>query len=324
MKTRSKSAKKVKKSRKPSLTSPPQLTVKKFLQDAKSIFSLPVSSEHEKLHLDEYPFDLQLLSLSPLYRTSRQHYLDLGGVFTPKVCSTVRSLSAQDLFKDEIQFSPTASELSWFVANPHDVASPEKEMESLLRFNEISLFHEQNHRIIWRLLPPPPDELADLSRYLNFAESLVVALDLALGDEIGKKKSDTFERMKVLYRGAGKNRAVSHGPEVYRQYLLALVCATYYTLEFVNYEDILGIVDYILPMQKSVNKEAVSRALEISELFTRVTNPLWQERYSEQALVKLQKIHAENPEHALYLPEDPFDLHEEFHLARRVFDHYGL
>lgn len=309
---------------KKSLESENKSEVKNFLKDIEVLYNIPTSKKYGKLLLEEYPFDNQLLNSSPLYRESRKLYLSLGGTYVPSLCSTMRSLSALDLFKDEIAYTPSSSELIWFKDHLHDVFDPEAEMESLSLFNGISLFHEQNHRVIWRLLPPAPSEERDLCRYLNFAESLVVTLDLALGDELGRKLSPAFERMKVIYRPGGKNKWFGESKEVYRRYLLALLCSTYYALELINYEDILKAVDYIFPGQKKMNKEAVHRGLELSEHFTRITNPLWQERYWKIAQKKLKQMHLESEEDPLYLPEDPLDLEAEFFFAHRVFDYYGL
>ena len=302
----------------------PKSEVKYFLKDVETLNALPTVKKYAQMALEEYPFDLQLLSASRLYRESRKLYLSLGGSYSPRVCSTMRALSAQDLFKDEIDFTPSASELLWFKDNSHEVTDPEQEIEALVRFNEISLFHEQNHRVLWRLLPPAPTEERDFCRYLNFAESLVVVLDLALGDEIGKKLSPVFDRMKVIYRPGGAHSYLEKSKTEYRQYLLALLCTTYYALELINNEDVLKAVDYVLPGQKKMNKEAVRRGLELSEFFTRITNPQWQERYWKIAQGKLKKIHSESQEDPLYMPEDPLDLEAEFFYANRVFDYYGI
>jgi len=295
-----------------------------YIEDIEMLCGLATSKKYTKLWLEEYPFDNQLLCASRLYRESRQQYLSLGGVFKAKMCSTMRSLSAQDLFVDEIEYSPSWSEMLWFKDHSHEVVDPEAEIAALCRFSEISLFHEQNHRIIWRLLPPAPMEERDLCRYLNFAESLVVVIDLALGDELGKKTSPVFEQMKVIYRSGGRDSWAQESKAVYRQYLLALLCTTYYSLELINTEDILGAVDYVLPGQKKMNKAAVRRGLELSELFTRITNPQWQERYWKVAGMRLKKMHKGSSADPLYLPEDPLDLAEEFYLALQVFDHFGL
>ena len=298
--------------------------VRYFLKDVQILCALPTSKKLDKLTLDEYPFDNQLLTASRIYRESRKLYLSLGGNYTSKVCSTMRALSAQDLFKDEISFTPSLTELLWFKDHFHEVSDPEQEVEALVRFNEISIFHEQNHRVIWRLLPPAPNEERDLCRYLNFAESLVVILDLALGDELGSKNSYIFERMKVIYRSSGSLKFKNKSKEEYRRYLLSLFATTYYALETIHYDDILAAVDFILPNQKTMNKQAVQRGLEISELFTRVTNPHWQERYWKTAGNKLRKIHSKSKADALYLPEDPLHLAEEFYHVRKVFAYYGL
>lgn len=297
--------------------------VQNFLQDINLLSEQPTSKRYQKLELSEYPFDNELLNLSALYRVSRKLYISIGGKFSPRICSTMRALSAQDLFKDEIEYTPARSEILWFKDFHYEVFDPELEVEALIRFNEISLFHEQNHRILWRLLPPAPAEERDLCRYLNFAESLVVILDLALGDQLGRKLSPAFERIKVIYR-SGDPKQFGGSKEDYRNYLLALLCTTYYALETMHYDDILKAVDYVLPGQKVANKRAVKRGLEINELFTRVTNPLWQERYWKKAFRSLERIHKNSKEAPLYLPEDPLDLGEEFFFARRVFDFYGL
>jgi hypothetical protein len=298
--------------------------VRNFLKDVKFLSDLPKVDKFENIHLEDYPFDHQLLTLSRLYRESRRLYLQIGGTYAPRVSSTMRSLSAQDLFADLIEFTPSAAELMWFKDHVHEVADPEAEMKALIRFNEISIFHEQNHRVIWRLLPPAPKEKRDLSRYLNFAESLVVTLDLVLGDELGGKVSDVFERLKIIYRPAGTVSWNKESNKAYRQYLLAILCATYYELEVIHPDDILKAVDYVLPGQKKMNKDAVRRGRQLSELFSRVTNPEWQERYWKLARTRLSKMHRQSKEQPLYLPEDPLDLEEELAIAHRVFDVYGL
>lgn len=298
--------------------------IKSVVTDLNYLTSLPTSNSYKKMALSEHPFDLLLLSLSPLYRQSRELYTELGGTFYPRVCSTMRGLSAQDLLKDEIDYTPSKAEWTWFREFGHNVADSSLELSALMRFNEISLFHEQNHRVIWRILPPPPKERRDLSRYLNFAESLVVALDLALGDQLGRKISGAFERLKLIYRPGGHDDWHKKSKKIYRQYLMATLCTTYYTLETLHPDDILGAVNYILPGQKAMNKVAVHRGLQLSELFTRVTNPEWQKKYWKEIYLKLSHLKANSKEKPLYLPEDPLDLEDEFAIMNYAFDIYGL
>lgn len=298
------------------------MDINTFIKKANVLYTLPVSKTISRWVLFEFPFDSQLLSMSPLYLKSRKDYLKLGGRFNPRLCSTMRSLSAQDLFADSIDYSPTESELIWFVNNSHDVADPEKEVEALVRFSEVSVFHEQNHRIIWRMLPPAPQEQSDLRRYLNFAESLVVILDLALGDELGVKHSALFEEMKVIYRSGGRGPWVKRGHKQNRNYYLALFLATYYLLEMMNPEDIEPALNYVFPGRKAINQAVTDRSLELSELFTRITNPQWQERYWKIARQKLTKMHKGSMEDPLYLPEDPLDFGDDLYIVNRVLDYF--
>lgn len=301
-----------------------QLEIKTFLKDAQMLLGISTPKKYSNLVLQEYPFDLQLLNSSSVYRESRRLYFELGGKFTPRICSTMRGLSAQDLFNDEIDYTPGLSELIWFKDYGYAVSNAEEEMYSFTHFNEISLFHEQNHRVIWRLLPPVPSEQKDVTRYLNFAESLVVVLDLVLGDQLGKKLSNSFERMKVIYRPGGEDIYFKKSKAEYRNYLLAVLATTYYAMEILHNDDILAAVNYVLPGQKQMNKVAVKRGLQLSELFTRVTNPQWQEIYWKSGMQKLNKIQAGSKEDALHLPDDPLDLEEELLIAKRIFASFGI
>lgn len=300
-------------------------SVEKFVKDLTKISALRISKKWQGLVVPDFPFDSRLLGLSRLYRESRKLYLGLGGRFSPRLCSTMRSLSAQDLFRDEIDYSPTESELLWLKDHTHEVEDPRAHLRALFQFNEISIFHEQNHRVLWRLLPPVPAKQDEVRRYLNFAESLVVALDLALGDELGKNESLMFERMKVVYRPAGADQwfKKSKGDE-YCRYLLASVFATYLLLERAHEDDILNAVNYAFPAQVKINRDAVTRALELSESFTETTNPEWQKRYWKEAQQKLRKIQRGSPEATLTISPDPLDMEKEFEVALRVFSYFGL
>ncbi|UXR63088.1 hypothetical protein EZJ49_08365 [Bdellovibrio bacteriovorus] len=296
----------------------------KYLKNISTLFALPVAKKYNSLTLEEYPFDAQLLNASSLYRQSRNLYLSLDGKYAARVCSTMRSLSAQDLFKDHIEYSPILSEMLWFKDHAAEVADPEASVQSLLAYSEISLFHEQNHRILWRLLPPAPKEQRAFCRYLNFAESLVVTLDLALGDELGTTVSNSFEQVRAIYRPGGVDKWSQLPKKEYRQYLYALLTATYLLLEMVHPEDIESAVNYIVPGNKPMVKAATKRALELSELFTHNTNQQWQQRFWKQAQTGLSKLHNGSKSQIWHLPEDPLDLNDEFLLADRVFEIFGL
>lgn len=299
--------------------------MKTFLKDVRFLSGLPTAKRHEALWLMEFPFDLQLLTVSRIYRESRRQYVELGGAFVPRVSSTMRSLSAQDLFADVIDYTPSFAEIEWFRDHHREVSDPDDEILALARFSEISVFHEQNHRVIWRLLPPAPSGARDVGRYLNFAESLVVMLDLALGDELGGPLSAAAERMKVVYRTGRENKWKKQGKAVYRKYLLAVQCATYFVLEMVNPEDVLPALNYVFPGQKAMNREAVARSLDINELFTRVTNPEWQKRNWKTVSGKLERIHSKSELDPLHLPADPLDFDDEnFITSIKVLEAFGL
>nr|BFD66320.1 hypothetical protein HAGR004_13420 [Bdellovibrio sp. HAGR004] len=299
-------------------------TVQNYLKHISFLFALPTSKKFDAVTLEEYPFDAQLLKASSLYQRSRQLYLSLDGKYSAKVCSTMRSLSAQDLFKDSIEYSPILSEILWFKDHAAEVADPEAAVKSLMAYSEISVFHEQNHRILWRLLPPAPKKQRDFCRYLNFAESLVVTLDLALGDELGTKVSNSFEQVRAIYRPGGVDKWSQLPPQEYRQYLYALLTATYLLLEMVHTEDIESAVNYILPGNKPLVKAATKRALELSDLFIHNTNQQWQTLFWKQAQTRLSGLHKASKEAVWHLPEDPLDLQDEFLLAERVFKFFGL
>ncbi len=298
--------------------------VQSFVKDAGLIFAVSTPKKHSSLLVPDLPFDLQLLNSSSVYLASRKRYLSLGGVFSPRVCSTMRGLSAQDLFKDEIEYTPSLSEMKWLHEFGHQVGDAHDELTALLRFSEISLFHEQNHRVIWRLLPRVPENHDEIRRYFNFAESLVVTLDMVLGDQLGPKMSDAYERVKAIYHPSGRDGYVAKSKAEYRSYLMAILTATYYALEHMHTADILKAVQYVLPGQSTVNKVAVKRALQLSEIFTQITNPQWQSIYWKTGQMKLKKLQRKSNEGLFQLPADPLDLDGEFMLAHRVFDCFGL
>ncbi|KHD87145.1 MAG: hypothetical protein OM95_16085 [Bdellovibrio sp. ArHS] len=296
--------------------------VQNFLKDVELLLGIDVNRKLSRDAILEYPFDEQLLSLSSVYRTSRKLFLQQGGRFSPQVISTMRSLSSPDLFSWELQYTPLFSEIKWCKDHWQEVYDPEVLVTSLSTFQQISLFHEQNHRILWALLPKAPAEQKDFCRYLNFAESLVITLDLVLGDEVGSRYSPSLERMKSLYRPAGEDSWFKKSPQQYRQYLLAAMYVSYLALELVHHEDIPKALDYVLPGQKKINKDAVQRGLELSELFTLNTNLQWQKRYWRQAQKSLSAYHKTSPEDVHYLPEDPLDFEEEFIIANRMLDQF--
>jgi hypothetical protein len=240
----------------------------------------------------------------------------------------MRALSSQDLFKDEIDFSPSGSEYLWFMNHAEEVYDPAAQVAAMQRYNEISIFHEQNHRIVWRVLPPAPKnpkERQAFTHYLNFAESLVVTMDLALGDELGEKVSNAFESLKILYRPGGEDSWSKKSKEQYREYLMAIMYSTYMLLERVDERDILKALDYILPKQKKMNKDALHRSLQLSEMFTENTNLQWQSLFWQKAQTRLEEMHADSDQDRLFLPDDPLDLGgPEIQITHQLFDLFEI
>lgn len=298
--------------------------LKSFVKNLNILNAIPVVKTSAKNALTEYPFDAHLLSLSRLYRRSRRSYLDLGGTFQARVCSTMRSLSAQDLFLDQIDFSPIFSELLWFKDHSQEVADPQAFLSAISCYSGISLYHEQNHRILWRLLPPAPKEVMDFWRYLDFAESLVVTLDLALGDEIGRKLSPLLEDLKVIYRPGGEHKWWNESKGEYRQYLRGLLFSTYLSLQLIEPEDIPKAVDYVVDAPKKMNREAARRGQDLNEFFTLNTNQQWKSLFWKKAQQSLAQIQKSSQEDVFYISEDPLDFEEEFVIADRIFDYFGL
>lgn len=300
------------------------LEVKKFVADANTLFAIAIQNKYSKLHVQELPFDLQLLNSSAVYKKSRMLYLKNGGKFSAKVCSTMRGLVSQDLFNNDIEYTPAESQLRWLADYGHQIGDAHDAISALLQFTEISIFHEQNHRIIWRMLPKVPTDKEYICKYLNFAESLVVTLDMALGDELQKKLSHTFENLKVIYHPSGNDGLDQKSKKEYRQYLLAILTTTYYALELLHHDDILSAVNYVLPNQKSINSKAFKRAIQLSEQFTQVTNPEWQNIYWKIGAQRLKKIQKNSKQNILQLPSDPLDLDSEFLIAEKIFNAFGL
>ena len=281
-----------------------------------------------------YPFDSALLGLSPLYRRSRKQFLKLGGGFRPALVSSPRSLGSVSLLDDVIEYTPLESELRWGATDPLQLR--EKSYLSKVKFYGGSLFHEQNHRILWDVLPPSPvassksgkSDSLQIRHYLNFAESLVIALDFALGDELFPL-SEAFWQFHACYdpgtsilRGASKP-----SKREYRNYLHAVVVATYCTLEMYDPARIPEGVASIFPGQEDLARFAAERAVELDEKFVVTTNRIWQKRHAEgarKALSAPSRNKGTRRQAPLVISEDPFDQREQYLIAEKWFELFGL
>ncbi|MBC7691995.1 MAG: hypothetical protein H7222_09505 [Methylotenera sp.] len=281
------------------------------------------------LALQGQPLDSVLLTLSPLFRESREVYLRQGCEFEPALITSPRSLSSVSLVKAKIQYSPIAEELMWAATDPNQKNDPSHLM-MLITFTT-SLYHEQNHRILWNLLPPPP--LGDpeaLRRYLNFAESLVITLDMALGDELGPALASLFYLTGVTYdpgtvakrdlMKTQKKNSPSAAKRLYRNYLQAALHSTFLHLELYNADNVEAAIQKLFPTLGDFALRATRRSANLDSMFINLTNPDWQEMHGKTVVKALQK---QSPQ-PLVISENPMENHFQYLFAEKAFDLLGL
>ena len=279
------------------------------------------------LPLHQQPFDSILLELSPLFRHSRKLYLDQGGSYYPTLLSSPRTLSSPSLLEQIIEYSPIERELIWSATDPVEGKSLHLERLFETRAYSTSLFHETNHRILWKFLPPPPPlgkTGSPVARYLNFVESLVVTLDMALGDELGPELSQVLYLAGVTYDPGTDLRRRPIARRTYRNYLHACLYATYLRLELYEPEDIERAVTHLyssaLNSTPSLTKRAMARAERLDEAFVRITNLDWQEKNRSQVVKALSRKNIE----PLTLDNSALDNRLQYIWAEKWFEKMGL
>jgi len=279
--------------------------------------------------LPEQPFDLQLLNCSPLYRRSRKLYLDQGGAFLPTLVSSPRTLSSSILLEQKIEYSPIERELIWLATDKIESKRPSQLL--VLRTYCSSLYHEQNHRILWKLLPSAPKDKIALRRYLNFVESLVIILDMALGDELGECLASLFYLTGVIYDPGTSVRSELKNRREYRNYLQAALHSTYLILELFEPRDLPKVMQALFPNLGEIAKRAAIRSSNLDEAFIYRTNVLWQRRHRETIVQALcQKPASQRGlENALVAPTlqlsgDPMDNRQQYLIAEKLFDVFDL
>lgn len=232
------------------------------------------------------PMDGWLMRRSALFKRSRELFLRSGGQYLPALLSSQRSLSSPGLLTPVIEYTPLHSELEWRLTDPTESRSLRSRPEDILELRPwvTNLFHEQNHRTLWTCLPPPPKGAA-VHRYLNLAESLVVMLDSALGDELGAQDSTPLHLLGITYDpGTEILRDIrgKHARRVYRNYLHWIAQGTYLCLEGYSRKDIAEILAHhsVAPDSEMIER-AVARATRLDRKFVEWTNPVWQRRYGK-------------------------------------------
>jgi hypothetical protein len=294
-----------------------------ILRDGIATLSKHRPKKFPKQTLIEQPFDSLLLQLSPLFRLSRKTYLAQGGTFSPTLLSSARSLSSASLLDQRIQYSPIERELIWAATDPIESKNLKLPRVYETRAYSTSVFHEQSHRILWHLLPPPPPlkkKSGDVFRYLNFVESLVISLDMALGDELGVDLSRILYLSGVIYDPGTHLRRERIARRNYRNYLHACLYATYLTLQLYEPDEIQQIVTQLYPFNSLLTKRAIERASRLDQAFVRITNLDWQEKNEATVVKRLTRKNSA----PLELPRDPLDNRLAYIWAEKWFEKMGI
>lgn len=269
--------------------------------------------------VEEQPFDGELLRSSRLYRKSRELFTKGGGRFRAALVSPGRALTSHLLLENVIEYTPLASELKWALTDKIERRNP-RAVAELKRYSS-SLFHEQNHRILWRALPPPPSKRDALRRYLNFAESLVIVTDMALSDELGLKRASEFHRFGVIYDPGTDIRRVLRNARSYRNYLQACLHATYMQLELFEDEIVAKVIESLYSnVEPRILRRAIERAANLNKGFITQTNLVWQKRHAQS----VAKVFGRKSARSLELVDNPVNNIEQYKLAEAWFDLLGL
>lgn len=280
------------------------------------------------LALPGQAFDSFFLRESRLFKHSRELFLSQKGAFEARLASSPRSLSSPVLLENRIQYSPTQDELFWIATDRNE----KKNDEGLLRVvsYSTSVFHEQSHRILWELLPLPKDRSpAGLRRYLNFIESLVVGIDMALGDELGPRLSAVGYLSGTLYDPG--TYAKFKDKREQRNYLQVAIRATYLALESYATPNVARQMSSWLPLwipalPKEAALHAVKRALRLDDAFIEVTNPAWQKKHLKTFGNFLTSLKKKNPKKKsdFEISPDPANWLMPYLVIESVFDRLAI
>ena len=208
-----------------------------------------------RLALSEQPFDSLLLRESAVFKRSRELYLKQGGRYLATLVSSPRTLTSPVLLEQRIEYTPITSELNWAATDRIEKESRLTELRTYCT----NLFHEQNHRILWKFLPPPHRSPGNVARYLNLVESLIVAIDMALGDELGHGVSRFFYLTGVTYDPGTDILGDGLSMREYRNYLHACSYATFMKLEFYDAADIKKAISRLYPQDPILLNRALKR-----------------------------------------------------------------
>lgn len=272
-----------------------------------------ISESKEKDHplgVESYPCDSRLLTVSSVYKRSRHLFCEMGGLFRPRFLSVARALSSQDLLSLEIEYTPLEAELKWAVRNPQQIADSASYWHSLLGASS-SLFHEQNHRIVWPLMPALPIDPVGRRQWFHFAESLVMTLDMVLASELGPE-SCYYEELKIIYRDHTDFKASS---EAY----MIFFWSSYLLLEGYSEEEVRGALGSYLEEQGV--GFAVSKAFELSDEFI-ASNREWQRLHLEDYSLRLTQMQQEWTLPDFSISSNPWEFQVEMDFVSYVVDQF--
>ena len=266
-----------------------------------------------KLAVNNQPFDSALLHLSPLYKKSRQLFLKQGGTFKPTYISESRSLSSDSLLENFIEFNPIEDELLWEASNKNK--DSDQQIWKKKQFI-VNLFHEQNHRILWNLLPKTRHNQDQYFKLLNFAESLVIATDIALAHQLDKKICYFFYISRMTYQtGRGRN-FLSLGRKTYRQYLNALTYSIYLFMMYCKQSDAIKVIEDLYPeFSHEQCEEIVLRAYMLNKGFRNSTNTYWQKQHGN----KFKKILQNKKRKLVDFTNDPLNYSDIYNISNDWF-----
>ncbi len=295
-------------------------TKKRSLDQAIRLLALHTPPQWHPLAAPNQPFDRHLLALSPLYLKSRKLFIQNQGAYRPCLNSSPRTLSSLALLESIIEYSPVEKEYIWAATNPIQRRNPAHLFQ--IRNLISNLFHEQNHRILWKILPNAPKKKESVRRYLNFAESLVIAADMALSDEVGQTLGSLLHLCGAIYDLGTELRPAptQNTKRQYRNYLHACVYATYLYLELYQPKEILQATQARFNDVNPIGTLAAERSLRLDLDFVKKTNPFWQRSHWKEVATRLQTKQGD----PLELSDDPMNPYLHYLWAEKWFEFMGL
>lgn len=279
-----------------------------------------------KLVLADQPLDPWLIQNVPLYKRSRALYLKMNGRFKPATISLARSITSPSLIVPYLEYNPIAREVAWSFSD--SIQKKQRKHLEMIKLFTTNVFHEQNHRILWRLMaengaycPQTPDEAR---RYMNLAESFAVTLDHALTDSLGVQNAKYLFKRRLIY-SRPSDFLTRYQPtyEQYRTYLHAGAHAAYLRLTGVR-RDVLFKTMYRLfqGADKRHITHATQRAYGIGSNFITFVNPHWQRQHMDKVM---QQFRAPRGKKSLCLaPWQQDDRKLTQPLLELVLDHYKI